>query len=50
MGRLWDPIAGRPRDQIMGRSRDFPRTLVKQVTQDFKVSGSSKKVSKLSSG
>ena len=25
---LRDPVAGRPRDQIMGRSRDVPRTSV----------------------
>ena len=26
--RLWDPVAGRPWDQMMGRSGDVRRTLV----------------------
>ena len=49
-GRLRDPVVGRPRDQIMGRSGDVRRTsviyvfkiqlrnilsLLWQVTQDF---------------
>ena len=31
MGYLWDPVAGRPRDQIMGRSRNVCRTSAKQI-------------------
>ena len=28
-GRLRDPVAGRPSDQMMGRSRDVRETLLK---------------------
>ena len=52
MGHLWDPVVGRPGDQMMRRSRDIRRTSVKhvfwfnsrQVTQDFIVNGGSKKL------
>ena len=65
LGRLRDPIAGCPWDQMMGRSRDVRGTSVKrifkikltntsnllwQVTQDFIVNGSSEKFSEQYSG
>ena len=31
MGHLWDPVAGRPGDQMMGRSRDVPGTSIIHV-------------------
>ena len=31
MGRLQEPVAGRPRDKMMGRYRDVRGTLVKHV-------------------
>ena len=30
-GRLWDPVAGRPGNQMMGRSGDAPGTSVIHV-------------------
>ena len=56
-GRLWDQVAERPREQMMGRSGDVPGTsviqvyiqvrsifnLLSQVTPDFIVNCSSKK-------
>ena len=49
MGRLRDPVAGRPGDQIMGRSGDVSGTSVIhvfiQVTQDILVNCSSKNFS-----
>ena len=63
--RLRDPVAGRPWDQMMGRSKDVRGTSVKhvfqikltntfnlpwQVTQDFIVNGSSEKFSEQYSG
>ena len=64
-GRLRDPVAGRPWDQMMGRSKDVRGTSVKyvfeikitntlnllwQVTQDFIVNGSSEKFNEQDSG
>ena len=64
-GRLRDLVAGRPWDQMMGRSKDVRGTSVKhvfqikltntfnlpwQVTQDFIVNGSSEKFSEQYSG
>ena len=65
MGHLRDPVAGRPWDQMMGRSTGVGEASVKhvfkikltntlnllwQVTQDFIVNGSSEKFSEQYSG
>ena len=34
-GRLWDPTAGHPGDQIMGRSRDVSQTCFLNSTHKY---------------
>ena len=64
MGRLWDPVAGCPWNQMMGRSKNVRQTSVKhlfklksqalnliwQVTQEFIVNRSREKFSEQYSG